>query len=419
LKYFKLVLTCVAIIGVWSAFAGYVAFYGWWMNSVAEHGNHAEFYAWAVNEVETKNRGATAFMLIEDGRVVNWYFTSSVDEETLFPTASFSKWITALSVMSLVEREQLDLDTPVSKYLSRWQLPDSQFDNDGVTVRRLLSHTAGLTDGLGFGDYEGGEDLPSIEEALSNPRASNGAKVEVAVKREPGSEFLYSGGGYLILQLLVEEVSGDEFAEYVRKSVLDPVGMSRSSYAFLGELENASRSFFVDGSPAPTYQYASAAATGFASSAADLSKLVKALLGKDDVPLDAGTIVAMREPHGFVLGSGILGLGTILYVQAPNGDFVFGHDGVNDPAINTSVRINPETSDGFILLVSGHPSLASNVGSEWVLWQTGYPDFLSTERALKSAIVPILIGSLAIVLIGVMWVRRRSDDRQLVAESSR
>lgn len=130
------------------------------MNSVAEHGNHAEFYAWAVNEVETKNRGATAFMLIEDGRVVNWYFTSSVDEETLFPTASFSKWITALSVMSLVEREQLDLDTPVSKYLSRWQLPDSQFDNDGVTVRRLLSHTAGLTDGLGFGDYEGGEDLP-------------------------------------------------------------------------------------------------------------------------------------------------------------------------------------------------------------------------------------------------------------------
>ncbi len=379
------------------------------MNSVAEHGNHAEFYAWAVNRIEAKNRGTTAFMLVEGGRVVNRYFAGNVDAETLFPTASFSKWITALSVMTLVERKQLDLDTPVSEYLSRWQLPDSQFDNDRVTVRRLLSHTAGLTDGLGFGDYEGGEALPSIEEALRNPRASNGAKVEVAVGREPGSEFLYSGGGYLILQLLVEEVSGDEFADYVRKSVLEPVGMSRSSYAFLGDLENASRSFNVNGSLAPTYQYASAAATGFASSASDLSKVVKALLRKDDIPLDARTIVAMREPHGFVLGSGIWGLGTILYVQAPNGDFVFGHDGANDPAINTSVRINPETSDGLVLLVSGHPSLASNIGSEWVLWQTGYPDFLSTERALKSALVPILVGSLVIVMIGVIWMRRRSE----------
>lgn len=409
LKYFSLVLTCVAVIAAWSGLAGYVAFYGWWMNSVAERENHAEFYAWAVNEIETKNHGTTAFMLIEDGRVVSQYFTGRVDAETLFPTASFSKWITALSVMSLVERELLDLDAPVSEYLSRWQLPDSQFDNDRVTVRRLLSHTAGLTDGLGFGDYQGGEALPSIEEALRNPKASSGAEVEVAVGREPGSEFLYSGGGYLILQLIVEEVSGDAFAEYVEESVLNPMEMSRSTYAFLGDLENSSPSFDVDGFPAPTYQYASAAATGFASSASDLSKLVKALLRKDNIPLDARTIITMREPHGFLLGSGIWGLGTILYVQAPKGDFVFGHDGANDPAINTSVRINPETSDGFVLLVSGHPSLASHIGSEWVLWQTGYPDFLSTERALKSAIVPILVGSLAIVLIGVMWVRWRSE----------
>ena len=83
---------------------------------------------------------------------------------------------------------------------------------------------------------------------------------------------------------------------------------------------------------------------------------------------------SMREPHGFLLGSGIWGLGTILYVKASHGDFVFGHDGANDPAINSSVRINPATSDGIVMLVSGHPTLASDIGSEWVLWQTGYPD---------------------------------------------
>ena len=107
----------------------------------------------------------------------------------------------------------------------------------------------------------------------------------------------------------------------------------------------------------------------------------------------------MREPHGFLMKSGIWGLGTILYVQAPHGDFVFGHDGANEPAINASVRINPETSDAFVMLVSGHPSLASSIGSEWVLWQTGYPDFLSTDRAPKSALFPILVGSLVILLL--------------------
>ena len=106
---------------------------------------------------------------------------------------------------------------------------------------------------------------------------------------------------------------------------------------------------------------------------------------------------------------GIWGLGTILYVQAPRGDFVFGHDGANEPAINTSVRLNPETSDGFVMLVSGHPSLASSIGSEWVLWQTGYPDFLSSDRALKSALFPMLVCSLGILLLLVLRLRWQSS----------
>jgi len=223
--------------------------------------------------------------------------------------------------------------------------------------------------------------------------------------REPGSEFLYSGGGYLILQLLVEEVSNVEFADYVTTAILHPLEMYRSTYEFLGDQVNASQSFDADGSLAPTYKYASPAATSFSSSASDLSKLVQALLNGKNFPLDPDTVLLMREPHGFLMKSGIWGLGTILYVQAPHGDFVFGHDGANEPAINASVRINPETSDAFVMLVSGHPSLASSIGSEWVLWQTGYPDFLSTDRALKSALFPVLVGSLVIFLL--LLIRRQ------------
>ena len=379
------------------------------MASVAERGNHSEFFGWAVTEINSKNSGTAALVLIEDGAVVHRFFSDEVDENTLFATASFSKWITALAVMTLVEQNKVDLDAPLSNYLSRWQLPDSEFDNDEVTIRRLLSHTAGLTDGLGFGDYLSSEPLPSLEEELSNPRASGGREVKITVGREPGSEFLYSGGGYLLLQLVVEEVSAVEFTDYVTQVVLDPVAMDRSTYEFLGDQINASPSFNIDGSLAPTYQYASAAATAFASSAADLTNLVVMLLDGKRFPLQQEVVASMREPQGFMLGSGIWGLGTMLYVQTHNGDFVFGHDGANDPAINTSVRINPETLDGFVMLVSGHPSLASSIGSEWVLWQTGYPDFLSTERALVSAVLPTLMGSTVILLFLLIRTRRRSD----------
>ncbi|MFK8021122.1 MAG: serine hydrolase domain-containing protein [Pseudomonadales bacterium] len=407
MRTFKIFMASMTAIVAWTIVAAGLAISGWWINSTAERGNSDEFFDWAVNEINTKNNGVTALMLIEDGAVTHRFFKGDADEETLFPTASFSKWITALSVMSLVEQKLVDLDAPVSQYLSRWRLPDSAFDNAGVTVRRLLSHTAGLTDQLGFGDYKRSEVLPSLEDELRNPRASSGAGTEIIVGQEPGSEFLYSGGGYLILQLLVEELTGVEFADYVTQTILKPLEMSRSSYEYLGDLENVAPSYKADGSLAPTYQYASAAATAFASSASDLSKLVIALLNKEKLPLNPNTIVEMREPHGFVLGSGIWGLGTILYVQAPNGDFVFGHEGANDPAINTSVRINPETSDGFIMLATGHPTLPSNIGSEWTLWQTGYPDFLSTERALKSAVAPILVGIMFLVPLIAFLARRR------------
>lgn len=398
-------------IGIWAVFAVYLAFYGVWMSAVAAPGSTTDFYNWAVSEIEDQNLGNSVFVLIEDGEVARQYFGGAqegVNEDTLFPTASFSKWVTALSVMALVESGTLDLDAPVSDYLTRWQLPDTEFNNDEVTIRRLLSHTAGLTDGLGFGDYGADEVVPTVVQELRNPRASGDADVVVAVGNKPGAEFLYSGGGYLILQLLVEEVTDAAFVAHIENSVLEPVGMSRSTYAFLGNLENVSVSYDIDGSVAPMFQYASPAATGFASSAADLSNLVKAVVtGNPGVLPGALTIESMREPHGFLMGAGIWGLGTILYAPTPEGDYVFGHDGGNDPAINSTVRINPDTSDGIVLLVSGHPSLASNIGSEWVLWQTGYPDFLSIEKILRSSLIPVFTGSLLVTLVVFLWSRRK------------
>jgi CubicO group peptidase (beta-lactamase class C family) len=410
----KLILASIVGISIWGILAAFLALEGVWMTSSVTKGDTGGFYDWAVSEINSKNKGNSALVLLQNGEVAKQYFAGAqegVDEDTLFPTASFSKWVTALGVMSLVEENLVDLDSPISRYLTRWELPESEFDNDEVTIRRLLSHTAGLTDRLGFGDYRFEETIPSLENELSRPRASSGSDVEIAVGIEPGAEFIYSGGGYLILQLLVEEVSGVSFEDYIQSTIFDPLGMERSTYTSISKMNNVSSSYHLDGTVAQSFQYASAAATGLASSSSDLTKLARTILSRNEGALLKPLMVeTMREPHGFVLGAGIWGLGTILYAPSAKGDYVFGHDGANDPAINSTVRLNPDTSDGIVLLVSGHPSLASNIGSEWVLWQTGKPDFFQTERALKSAIVPFLIGALLVIFAILLWSRRRGDQ---------
>jgi CubicO group peptidase (beta-lactamase class C family) len=119
----------------------------------------------------------------------------------------------------------------VSRYLTRWQLPPSEFDNDGVTVRRLLSHTAGLTDGLGYRGFPAGTQVQSLEASLTYAADHMpGVDGHVRVGLVPGSHFQYSGGGYALLQLVIEEVTHDRFAHFMEQTVLEPLGMARSTF---------------------------------------------------------------------------------------------------------------------------------------------------------------------------------------------
>lgn len=414
--YVKLSAAALLAIALWLIFVFASAFYGWWMNPISPPGDTEDFFQQATAMLVAANRGNAALLMIEDGSLVAEYYSSfndSIDKDTVFLTASMSKWLTAVGIMKLVEDGDLDLDTSISSYLTRWELPESEFDNSEVTVRRLLSHTAGFTDGLGFGDYKPEESLPTLEESLSNPRASSDRNVEIAVGLQPGSAWRYSGGSYLILQLLLEEVSGVSFQQYMNEVIFAPLDMERSSYRYIGDVENNAGSYGNSGEAAPLYQYASGAATGFATSSLDLSRFVLSQIpnaGEHSV-LNQGTIESMRVPHGSSLGFDIWGLGTILYAPTSNGDFVFGHDGANDPAINSTARINPTTGDAIIVLETGHPSLATNIGSQWVLWQTGYPDVLDTDSVFESMVRPALLGTGVILFLAVSTGFVRSRKR--------
>ncbi len=404
-------LTLLALF-LWTSVVLFGSLEGWWRQRLAPVGDTTAFMSAIIQLIDDRRVGNIALVLIDGGEIVAEHFASTEDNinrDTLFPAASMSKWITAFGVMTLVDTGQVNLDTPVSTYLTRWQLPPGEFDNSRVTVRRLLSHTAGLDDGLGFGDYTADETLPGLVEALTHPRASSDEDTQIRVGREPGSEWDYSGGGYLILQLLIEDVTGKTFENYMQEAVLEPLGMSRSTFRYIGSFDNRSPSYDESGEPAPLYQYAASGATGFVTTVADMAKFIRAQTSADQQVLQQATIDTMRSPEGTLFGQPIWGLGTILYAPTSSGDYVFGHDGQNDPALNSSARVNPDNGDGIVVLASGSPSLATVVGFHWVFWETGKPDFLGLEPEIKRTFPALLIGAVIILMVAgaFSFVQRR------------
>jgi CubicO group peptidase (beta-lactamase class C family) len=372
----------------------------------------------AVPLIKASNRANTALILIDNGAVGAEYYSANadaVDRNTVFATASLSKWIAAHAVMKLVEQGKLDLDRPVDDYLTRWHLPAGPFSSREVTARRLLSHTAGLTDGLGFGDYRRDEALPTLEKELAAPRASTGQPAAaITVGIEPGTQFRYSGGGYLLLELLVEEVSGEPFDTFVTREILLPLGMLRSGYADLVSITNSAKSYDAAGRPAQVFRYASKAATGFTTSAGDMVRWVLAQLQPiEGRPLARTTLDTMRTAQAKSMGVDIWGLGTVLYAPTDHGGVVFGHDGVNDPAISATVRINPSTGDAIIVLATGSKALASQLGGEWVFWQTGLPDVLTLPAEIRTVMPVLIAGGCGIVLFSFVlaWLGRRRNTQ--------
>jgi len=182
--------------------------------------------------------------------------------------------------------------------------------------------------------------------------------------------------------------------------------MSRANYDYLEGQEDIAGSYQRDGQPAPLYQYAANSATALSASTSDLTRFVLAQLDETG-PLSASTLASMREPHGHEMSMAIFGLGVMLYHPNGEGDFVFGHDGANDPSINASVRINPGNGNAIVALSTGPAYLASRLAYQWGLWDSGYPDFIQSNLALDSARIPLLVGLVCIALISLLIALRR------------
>lgn len=280
---------------------------------------------------------AVSVAVVEGGRLAwarAWGFADrenarSATTETLFQAASISKPLAALAALRLVDRGLLGLDDDVTELLTAWKLRGPAAGRgEPVTLRRLLSHTAGTTV-HGFRGYAADQSVPSLLEVLQGGGPANSPPIRI--DRVPGAAWRYSGGGYAVVQLLVEELTGRPFREEMR-DVLDALGMRRSTFEQPlpdSLAERAAVGYRADGTrlPGGWHTYPEAAAAGMWTTPGDLARYMievgKWLEGASGGVLSSETTRAMLSP-----GPNRWGLGPSTADSAL--DFRFHHGGANE-----------------------------------------------------------------------------------------
>ena len=237
-----------------------------------------------------------------------------VNPNTLFQAASISKPVTAMAVLRLVQEGKLDLDQDVNQYLRTWKVPESSFtEKTKVTMRELLTHTAGMTV-HGFPGYAPGAPLPTLVQVLNGEKPAN--TPAIVVDTVPGTEWRYSGGGFVVAQLLLQDVTGEPFPAFMKETVLGPAGMGRSTYEQplpqrrMGEAAMAHRQ---NGEPVPggPHVYPEMAPAGLWTTPSDLARyaieIQKALAGKSAVlsaPMAREMLTPGKGKWGIGIGTG-------------------------------------------------------------------------------------------------------------------
>ncbi|HEY1814186.1 MAG TPA: serine hydrolase domain-containing protein [Kofleriaceae bacterium] len=251
-----------------------------------------------------------------------------VTEATLFQAGSISKSVNALAVLEAVGSGVLALDAPIDDALESWHVPANELTRaTPVTLRMLLSHTAGTTV-HGFPGYAAGEPVPTVQQVLDG----KGNTPPVVVDQPPGTAFRYSGGGITIAQLALVERSHEPYPQILAERVLGPIGMTKSTYEQplpASRVAEAAAGYQSDGSPiaGKRHVYPEMAAAGLWTTPSDLARffieLQRGLAGTSRVVTPA----IAREMTTPVFAKDGDGLG--VFVMDRNGAHMFGHDGAD------------------------------------------------------------------------------------------
>jgi CubicO group peptidase (beta-lactamase class C family) len=306
----------------------------------------------------------------------------SVTADTLFLAGSISKPVAALAALRLVEQGKLNLDEDVNLKLKTWKVPENEFTKEKkVTLRGLLSHSAGLTV-HGFPGYAVDAPMPTLVQILNGEKPANTAAIRVDI--EPGSRWRYSGGGYTIMQLLCMDVTGKSFPELTRELVLAPAGMRQSTYEnpLPKSLESSAATahrLSGDKVKGRWHIYPEMAAAGLWTTPSDLARYAievqRALAGQSKIlsrEMAQQMVTVQKGSHG--LGPGI--------DNAGKESARFGHGGV-DEGFEAIFTAYCQGGRGVVVMMNANRTQPlSQELIRAIAREYNWPDFQPQERVL-------------------------------------
>lgn len=317
-----------------------------------------------------------------------------VTTETLFQAGSISKSVNAMVAMKKVEQGKISLDEPINNKLVTWKLPENEFTaKKKVTLRNLLSHTGGTTV-HGFPGYAVTEKVPTLAQVLDGASPANTAAVRVDF--EPGSKFRYSGGGTTIAQLAIMDIEKQPYPEIAKKTVLDPLKMTNSTYsqplpddwrkqAASGHRQDGA---LVEGK---IHIYPEMAAAGLWTTPTDLAKfaidLQLSLAGRANKVLSKSSVEMMTSPFMESAGLG-------LFIQKHGNALYFGHGGA-DEGFRADMIISKDKGYGAIVMANSDNGEILREVLRGVAREYGWDEFLPAPyeiMALEAAKLSDYLG---------------------------
>jgi len=334
--------------------------------------------------------------------------------DALFRVESITKPVTAWGAMRLAETGHLNLDAPISDCLARWQPPDG---TPPLTPRQLLSHSAGI----GLGDfaerYAPDAPRPGLAEHLAE---------DFEILAPAPTAFSYSDTGFNLLELVIEDCTGEDIAAFMIREVLGPLGMEQAGFDWPGVEMPVGHD--LHGRPVAPYVYSGRASGGLFATAGDVARFAAAAMNRADQDvLSPGVVAELHRPAvavGRLFGFAAEGYGLGHFTDTlSNGRIAVWHGGQGYGWMS-HLHLVPETGDGIVILANSQRAwpLFANVLRLWSeslgVQPVGMTRVLWAETAARVAIAGLSLVAALALWLAVTGASRSGAVRAIAGAAS-